>query len=34
LDKVREMAEYIEELEGMLSGVMHECIFERADCFE
>lgn len=28
------MAEQIEELEGMLSGVMSECVFERADCFE
>ena len=30
----REMAEQIEELEGMLTGVMNECVFERADCFE
>jgi len=28
------MAEQIEDLEGMLNGVMQECIFERADCFE
>lgn len=28
------MAEQIEELEGMLTGVMNECVFERADCFE
>jgi len=28
------MAEYIETLEGMLSDLMNECIFERADCFD
>jgi hypothetical protein len=28
------MADYIENLEGMLSEVMNECMFERADCFD